>query len=439
MAREIPPDDVLADDEGEVIALAQLGTPRARGGLRFTFASLAYRQFTLLWLGQITHAGALWVEQVARPLLILELTGSGIQLGLIMAVRTGTSVTFGLMAGVVADNFDRRLVLVVTKTIVLGLSAIFAAIVVFGDVQVWHIYLFTLLRGVTMAFDQPARRAMIPSVVPAHLVTNAMALSTGSMQVMRIVGATSAGLMIASIGFGGAFVSIAVIYVLALLFTLLLRVPTHRRRGYQGMRQMGGDLLAGLRFAWRTPAIRGVLIIGLGYFAFGMSFIQVFGPLFAIQVLDVGEAGFGFMMAMTGLGGVFGALTLATVNPSAGRGVIMLASLAALGIVLVLFSASTYLDTVVLAYALVVLVGFGQSVMLPLVNTSLVDAAPEDMRGRMFGLLSMDRAMTAAGGTVAGFLAVAIGTQLALMVFGAACVLTALVMFGSYPALRRIK
>ena len=145
---------------------------RSRSLVRATFASLAYRNFTYLWLGQVTHAGALWIDTVARPLLVLELSGgSAVHLGLVMAARTVPAVVFGLFAGVVADSFNRRIVLLVTKNVVFVLGAIFAALVIGGWVELWHVYVFSLMRGFTMAFDQPARRAMIPSLVPPELVT----------------------------------------------------------------------------------------------------------------------------------------------------------------------------------------------------------------------------------------------------------------------------
>ena len=414
---------------------------RGRGTAGGLFASLAYRDFTLLWLGQITHAAALWMEQTARPLLILHLTDSPVHLGLVILARTLPSVAFGLVAGVLVDSFNRRLVLTVTKVSVLVLSVAFAALVVMGWLEIWHIYAFSFLRGTTMAFDQPARRAMIPSIVPRHLVVNAMALSTGSMTAMRIVGAAGAGLMIGYWGFEAPFITVAIAYALALQFTLMLRVADHERGGYQGLRRMASDLGDGFRYAWNSPAIRGVLIIGLGYFTFGMAFMQVFAPLFAKQVLGIGEEGFGFLVGAMGIGGLLGALTLAAVSPDKNRGRLMLALLAVFGALLVMFSGVTYApgtQAVVLAFAVVFLLGIGQSAFFPLINALLMELAPEGMRGRMIALLSLDRAMTAVGGTFAGFLAAGIGTQPAQIVFGVGCLVTAALMWSSSGVLRRI-
>ena len=223
------------------------------GPLHGAFASLGYRNYLYLWLAQVTHSGALWLEMVARPLLVLDMTGSAVHLGLVMAVRTVPSMAFGPVAGVVADSFNRRTVMLATKAIVFGFSALFLLLMVADWLELWHVYLFTFLRGATMAFDQPARRAIIPSMVPRHLVTNAMALSSGSVQVMRIGGTAGAGLLIAFWDIPAAFAAISVCYAAAVVLTWQLRTPDHERRGYQGFGAFGTDLLEGLRMPGATP------------------------------------------------------------------------------------------------------------------------------------------------------------------------------------------
>ena len=290
-----------------------------------------------------------------------------------------------------------------------------------------------------MAFDQPARRAMIPATVPPHLVTNAMALTMGSMGGMRIGGAAAAGLLMGFYGIAAPFVVIVFAYVGAVIFTWMLRVPDHQREGYQGVRSMGVDMVRGLKFAWNAQAVRGVLIVGLGYFTFGMAFMQVFAPLFATQVLDIGESGYGFLISVMGIGGLVGSMILATANPTKGRGVLMLGLMGLMGILLVLFSAVTYLNSLALAFVMMALLGLGQSGLMPLINTLLLESAPENMRGRIMGLLSLDRAMTAFGGFTAGILAAAVGAQMAQMLFGIGCVVTAVAMFIAYPTVRRMQ
>ena len=460
-------DEPPARDEGQMPELAASGGRASDGGLiGGTFASLQYRDFTFLWLGQITHAFALWIDQLAKPLFILYLGGSAADLGMILVARTVPAVIFGMLAGVVADNFNRRTVLLITKVVVFGLSVGFTALIILGIVEMWHIFAYNILRGMTMAFDQPARRAMIPTIVPANLVTNAMALSTGSMTAMRIGGAAAAGILVATSGFGVTYAVMTGIYVVAIFFTWMMRPADHQRTGYQGVRSMGGDLVEGVKYAWRIPDIRGVLIISLGWFTFGMAFMQIFAPLFAVDVLKVDTEGTGFldglvrliagdggegaeegakgsrlfgaMLSVAAVGSTIGALVLARTNPTKHRGLIMIALLFAFGLLLITFSASTYLNSVPLALLVLLFLGVGQSGFFPLINAVLVEKAHETMRGRVLGVLALDRAMTTAGGAAAGFMAEAMGAQMAQILFGVGLVITAMAMFSFYPPLRRI-
>ena len=401
---------------------------------------MAYRDFRYLWMGQTSHAFAIWIDMISQPLLILSLTGSPVHLGLVLMARTLPGLALAPLSGAVADSFNRRVVLLTTKVVVLALTLAFVSLLVLDAYGLWTVYAYSALRGATMAFDMPARRAMIPSIVPKHLVTNAMALSTGSMQASRIAGAAGAGLLVAFWGFEGAYVIVALMYVGAVYFTWKLRPLEHKRDGYQGMRSMGGDMAEGLRFVWRTPILRAVLIFALGYFTFGMAFMQVFAPLFAKreEIFNIGDAGFGFMMMASGMGATLGALVLAAANPSKHRGLIMIGMLAAFGLLLLAFSASAQLNSVVLGFVVIFLLGIGQSNFHPLMNAVAVEAAPENMRGRVIGLLNLDRATTTLGGALAGLLAATLNPVAAQALFGIACVGTALAMFAAYPTLRKI-
>ena len=156
------------------------------------------------------------------------------------------------------------------------------------------------------------------------------------------------------------------------------------------------------------------------------------------EVLNIGDAGFGYMMAMTGVGGMFGALVLATINPLKRRGTILIGAILAFGVVLVLFSLATYTMVIPLVFFLVSLLGFGQSAVFPLVNGVLLNTAPLGMRGRVMGLLSLDRAMISFGSMIAGFMAASMGAQLAQICFGIACIVAALLMWTLFPPLRRV-
>ena len=405
------------------------------------FASLRYRDFAYLWLGQVTHGFAIWMDMIAQPLLVLSLTGSPVHLGMVLMARTIPGLALGPLAGAMADGFNRRIVLLLSKVSILVISILFVAVLFTDSYGLWTVYVYSTLRGATMAFDMPARRAMIPSMVPRHLVTNAMALSTWSMTITRIGGAAGAGLLVNYIGFEGVYVVVCAMYGGAVFFTWVMHTTDHKREGYHGMRGMGGDMMDGMRYVWNTPPIRAVVTFALGYFTFGMAFMQVFAPLFAKQesIFNIGDAGFGYMMAVSAVGGTIGALSLAAANPQKRRGVIMIGMLAIFGVMLLGFAGAARLNSVALGFVFMFLLGLGQANFHPLINAVAVELSPENMRGRVIGVISLDRATIALGGVIAGVLAQALDPVAAQALFGLVCTATAVVMFLGYSTLRNIE
>ncbi len=405
-----------------------------------TFESLKYRDFRWIWLGQTTHALALWAQIIALPLLVLEITGNDpAQLGAVIAVRVVPTLLLGVWAGVVADWFNRRTILLITKWSNLFLSIFIAVLVAFGWVELWHLYVWQALRGASQVFDQPARYSMIPSILPGHLVTNAMALLSSTQNIMRIVGAAGAGLVAEYFGLSGAFLVIAVMAGLSTATTHMLRVDDHTRPGKAGLKGMAAGLVEGARFTLGHSTIRGVLIISLIYFTFGMSYMQVFAPLFAIEVLDIGRSGLGLILALTGAGALVTALTIASIQPVR-LGVILPLGVAAMGIALFVFSLTSYLPGVagiIVPLAVIVVVGALQTTFMSLSRALMLNAAPPEMRGRVLAFISLDRAMMAAGGAVGGILAAWQGVQLTQMVFGLICAIGGISVFIFLGDLRR--
>ena len=405
------------------------------------FSSLYIRDFRLLWLGVSSHSAALWTENIARPYLVYELTGSPAQLGLVIVARTLPQFAFGIFAGVAIDWFDRKRVLQLSQIGAFVLNVSFAVLLVAGLLELWHIYAAAAIRGVTMAFDQPARQSLVPEVVPPDRVTNAIALFSATQNTMRIAGTAASGFLIAVIGVNGAFVAIAVIYAGTVTATSMLRVPPHVPPPTSGAGAMLSGLGEAMRYAWRTPTIRGAIGLALIYFAFGLSFMQLFAPLFALEVLNIGAFGFGVMMSLTGAGSLVGALTIASRSPRR-LGVLVPLMMVAFGALLILFALSTYLPGelgrawIALSLLLVFGAGLFQSGAFALVQVIMLDAAPDQMRGRLMGLLAFDRATMMMGAAAGGLLAEAIGTQPAQIIYALLVIVGALAVLLLAPGFR---
>lgn len=435
----------LRERAAEVPAVAWKAPP---SWLPPTLHSLAYRDYLLLLLGQLSNSLAMWMEMVARPVLVIALTGSAVQLGLITMVRGVPFMLLGPFAGLLADRVDRRLLMLIAKVLNFVVSAVFAAVILLGQLQLWHVYAYSIVRSLLMAFDGPARQALLPSLVPTHLLANAVALNMGSMQVMRILSASIAGIFIGlwalALGFedtdarafGGVFLAIAIASAVAVVATYLLRVPlagrVERSRG-----SWGASLIEGFSYARRTPIILGVLILFAVQSTFGMAYLSIFVPWLAIEVMGLGAGGAGMLIAFSGVGSLAGAIVIATVGHRLHhRGRIVILGLAFYGAFLAALGLTSTLPLValfglmlpVVPMAMVVLVGIGQSAVMSIKTTLLFENTPNELRGRVMSLQSLDRGFTTIGSAAGGFSIALIGGPYGLALFGAVCAVGALVV-----------
>ncbi|MSQ15118.1 MAG: MFS transporter [Dehalococcoidia bacterium] len=414
-----------------------------------TFESLRYRNYRYMWFSQISNSAALWMEQVARPILVIDMVGgdptlAALHVSGVLASRTLPQFGFGLIAGVLADWYDRRTLILASKVIGMLINFAFAIVLLTGMAELWHVYLTGVLRGIATSFDNPARQALIPSLVPPEHLSNAVALNSASMQTMRIGAASIAGISLALIGVSGTFLAVAIISVGAVIFTYLMRVPPMPHVENKSMKGGVASLWEGLVYCWQTESIRAVLLLTLTFFTLGMAYLQVFAPLFAKVVLNIGDAGYGMLVAVTGVGSLAGSLTVATLSPSKRRGPMMVVFTGVLGIVLILFGASTYLpgalgdQWIATTFIVVIFLGALQSSYLALGNTLLLEQAPVEKRGRVMGVLSQDRSMITLGATLAGILSAAFGPQIAQMLFGVGLILCAGVIASFLPIIRKV-
>ena len=414
-----------------------------RRGRINTFRALSYRDFRFLWLGQVTNSASIWTEQVARPLLILDVVPdpaqAALHLGLVLGARTLPQLGFGLLAGVFADWYDRRTLMLISKTLSMLINVVFAAIVVTGQVELWHVYVSSVLRGIVTSFDNPARQAVLPSLVAPEDLINAVALNSASMQTMRIGGGMLAGILIVLTGMAGAFVAVALFSAGAVFFTVLMRVPSMPAVAEKGIKGAFISLWEGAKYGWRDLTIRGILVLMLVYFLLGMAYLQVFAPLFAKQVMDIGDAGFGLMISTAGVGSLVGALAIATISPSRRRGPALLVIMGLLGLLLIGFALSTYTPWPLMTFGIIALVGMVQSTSFALANSVILQATRVEMRGRIMGLLSLDRASITLGGTLAGLVSAFLGPQLGQVLFGAGCIACAVLLAVSLPSIRKMQ
>ena len=417
-------------DRAAAVATAAEGAPPPRFS---TFSSLQYRDYRFLWLGQVGHAGSLWMEQIVRPVLILQLTDSALMLGLVVATRMLPMLFFGLIAGAIADRMHRKRILLATQSVTMSVHFLTAALVLTGVIQPWHVFATTFVSGTSMAFNQPARQSLIPLLVPKEALLNAVALNVSAINLMRILGPAIAGTLLL-VGLGEVYLLNGAVIAGVMLCTFLMHVPHEPRASHEQVSILE-DLRESFRFVGRTPSVAWIIGPALILFVFGFPYQSVFVPLFAKEVLDLGDSGVGALVAVTGVGALVGSLLLASQTSLHRRGVLLLIMLTAFSTGLIIFSRSTLLPLSIIA--LMAIASMSTS-YIALTNGLLFELSPPAMHGRVMSLLSLDRGLVPLGATIAGALAAALGPQDGLLIMACICLaLTALTAVAA-PALRRL-
>lgn len=381
-----------------------------------TFRAVAHsRNFRLFFVGQAVSVTGTWMQQVATAWLVLRLTGSGVALGLQVALNFGPILLFGLWGGLLADRLDKRRLLVATQATQALLAAALWALVGLGVVELWMVYLLTLLQGLVLAVDQPTRHSFFAEMVREADLTNAVSLNSAVMTGTRVVGPALAGALISVVGLAPCFLANALSY-LAVIGGLLAMRPAELRRPRGGL-PVGGRVREGLLYVWRTPELRLPLALLAGVSTLSFNFSVLF-PLLAEGPLGGGATAFGLLLSAMGVGSLMGSLAMARLERP---------GLARLGWAAVAFGLLSALAAWApgLEEALLVMVPLGAASMVLTIatNSSLQLAARPEMRGRvmaLFGVVFLGSAPI--GGPIAGWVAERLGPRGALALAGAAAV-----------------
>ena len=407
-----------------------------------TFRALHYKDYRYLWLGQLGHSAAMWMEQVVRPLLILDITGSALQVGFVVALRMVPQLLFGLIAGVVADKYNKRNVLMLSQAVTLLMHLALALLILTHTIEVWHVFVTAFISGASMAFNQPSRQSLVPCLVPHEILLNAIALNTAAMNTMRIMGAGLAGTLLIFLDFGEVYLINAILFVYVIFMTVKIKLPDTLSDPDDGdtaeparKTTILQDLVEGFRYMAANRLVLYLVGMALVLFVIGLPYQQVFVPLLALNVLDIGRSGAGWLLTFTGAGALLGSLVMASVEQLPRRGLILMGLIVLFGAALSLLSQSRM---VALSAAALVITG-GVGTMYNSLNMSLLfEKSPPSYHGRVLSLMSLDRGFVSIGAVIAGTCAEVLGPQTGLLVLGLSCIGVIAVLFFLLPALRKI-
>ncbi|MCP5155135.1 MAG: MFS transporter [Ectothiorhodospiraceae bacterium] len=400
------------------------------GGFRRIAATLAQPNYGIYTLGNAVSLIGTWVQRIAVGWLAWDLTGSGAWLGLVAAADLVPAVLVGPVAGAFADRVPRLAIIRVSQMVMMVQAVALAVLTAIGVLGIHGLLGLVLLGGVVMGINQPARLALIPSLVPRDDLATAVAINSIMFNLARFLGPAIAGVLIVHGGVAAAFAVNAGSFVAFLVALSRLRIATEEDTGPARRGSIGMDVVDGVRYAARHPGIGPLLLVALALSLGARPYVELL-PGFAAAVFGRGAGGLATLASAIGIGAILGGLWLAQrpgtasagsarSGPGVGLATIALGS-AALGAAAVTLFALTERFALAVAIAAAsgaFMVGTGISVQI-----LLQMAVAGRMRGRVMSLYGIIfRAGPAAGALAMGIASEWVGLGPALAV-GAAIAL----------------
>ena len=384
-----------------------------------TFRAFHYSHFRLMWGGAFTSTTGAFVQEVAQSWLVYQLTNDPFLLGLTVFLNNGPILLLSLLGGVAADRMDRRKLLIGSQLIQMAAALALAALIWTDQILIWHILAAALFTGVGQAFGGPAYQALIPSLVDKVDLPNAIALMSIQFNLAGVVGRAIGGVAFEALGAGWCF-AINGLSFLAVIVSLLL-LPSK----FTPSKQQSHVLLSlreGLSFVFRHQTMFPLIILGVATAFLGIPVITLL-PVFAKDVYLLGPAGYSYLAAVFGAGGVVGALVVAWLGDRERKGRRALVMQIMLGLMTLAFGV---MANVWLAGGFLFFIG--ASVLFVFASiTSLVQLlAPENMRGRIMSVYNTAfRGSMALGPPVAGLFARTFGAPAVVAANGALLIIVA--------------
>ena len=395
--------------------------------LHNTFSSLKVRNYRLYYSAQMISVSGTFLQAFAQDWLVLQLTGSGTLLGLVLACQFLPMLLLTSIGGLIADRYPKLKLLYITQTLSALLALALGLLVISGNVQVWMVFAFALGLGLINSVDNPARSTFLFEMVGPEKIKNAVSLWTILISATKIAGPAIAGVLIATLGIGGCFVVNAISYIA--VFVALFMIRKDELHSIPPVPKSKKQIREGLKYVMSTPVLFNSLmmmaIIGTITFEW-----QVSMPLFAKFILNGNAGTYAAITVALGVGMLIGGFANASSSSVSQKRMVYSAFL--FGIFVLIASLTS---TFILAIILFGLVGIFSMAFANLSSSILQVHTDSKMRGRVMSLWSMAfQGSTAIGGPLIGVVGEYAGARWALAVGGFAAIVAAVI---GYVKLRR--
>ena len=379
------------------------------------FPALQNKNYKYYFFGQFISLIGTWLQIVAQGWLVLQLTNSAFLIGLVAALATLPTLLFTLFGGLIVDRFSKRHILLFSQSCAMALALLFGILTLLDYINVWGICVIAFLLGTVNAIDSPARQAFVPEMVSKEQLPSAIALNSGVFNAARVIGPSLAGLLIALLGTGGAFILNGLSYLAVILALSVMNVESIISR------KKVKPIIAikeGIAYSFSHPIIRILVIITGVVSIFGWSYITIM-PIIAQNEFHLDAAGLGYLYAASGLGSLVATFIVGGYSKKIPPVLFIFGGNSIFAISLIMFS---FTNNLTLGLVLLFLIGLGLLSQGAITNTIIQSLVKSELRGRVMSIyILMFIGLAPLGNFQIGWLAEHFGTGFALR-FGAVVV-----------------
>ncbi len=353
-------------------------------------------------------------------------------LGVVSGVYSIPLVVLALPGGALADRLNKRNLMVISEVTAGFLSLGVALLIATNSIAIWHLMVASFISGIAFAIGQPAKMALIPELVSRDILMNAIALGSAVFNTARILAPSIGGFLLVFLGMAPVYFIGTFLSVLGIIFLLFMH-------GEENIQKKSGssfsdDVRSGFKYVYQNKIIFTIFILIILATMFAQPF-QYFLPIFARDILKVGEVGLGWMMAATGLGAVISNLIIASLGNYPRKSLLLLSLMGFLGIMLAIFSNSTIFAP---SMIFLVILGMCATGFNTMGNTMLQTHSSSEMRGRALSIMTIAFGMAPLGAMPLGALAEVTGTPLSLTMGGILVTLIAVGIFIFHRSFRQL-
>lgn len=379
------------------------------------FSSLRYRNFRLLWTGGVISSTGDFLEIVALNWLVYELTNSPFYLGLFNLARSLPVLFFTLIAGAMADKYERRKLMLYSQGTAMLLSGILAVLAFAGKLTVHPLIIIGVLQGIANSFNLPIRQSLISELVPKESIVNAVALNGASITLTLVLGPALGGIVVGTLGVKYALLLNAISFAAVLWALFAMRMPPQEKKHEKSITQ---SMMEGADYILNHRVILNVVLFSFIMVAVGLPYTTLL-PVFAKDYFHLSAAGYGYLFSIAGIGALAGSL-FSGVRSKEKVKAAMIFSFVGFGLLLVLFGTAALLrpNYIFIFVLLLIMLGFSLSTFNVTNNTILQLQVNDAYRGMVLSTLFLGFGLASLGNFIIGWLAEYLSAPVAYIIIG---------------------